>query len=168
MEVLCRLSYSGGVRDDSNVFGRILPFILGLLVACSQPCPDGEGPGRVTFAGGHTLNVRIADEPDEQARGLMDVEELPSDEGMIFEWTEPTTGGFWMKDTLIPLSIAFVDADRRIITIREMTPCMEDDCPSYGASGPYLLAIEANAGWFDERGLEIGSRLRSYERPTCE
>jgi hypothetical protein len=147
---------------------RILPLPLILLVACGHPCPDLDGPGRVTFGGGRSLQVRVADEPDERAKGLMGVKELPPDEGMIFEWAEPTTGTFWMKDTLIPLSIAFVGEDNRIVSIQEMTPCIEDPCPRYEADEPYRLAVEANAGWFEANGLQVGSRLRSYERPTCE
>lgn len=90
----------------------------------------------------------------------MGVTDLPENQGMAFVWDSPTVATFWMKDTLIPLSIAFVDEDGRVITVREMTPCEADPCPTYAAAGPYTTAIEANAGWFDLHGVEPGDRVR--------
>lgn len=88
----------------------------------------------------------------------MGVERLPADEGMAFVFDEPVSSTFWMKDTLIPLSIAFVDEADRVIGVRDMQPCEADPCPTYGVDGPYILAIEANLGWFDEHGIEAGDR----------
>jgi uncharacterized membrane protein (UPF0127 family) len=112
-----------------------------------------------TSSGGRArLDVWVADSSEERERGLMGVEDLGSNEGMAFVYEEPTVGTFWMKDTLIPLSIAFVD-DGRIIGIEEMTPCTEDSCPGWDAGGAeYDLAIEANAGWFAEHGVRVGDR----------
>ena len=64
-----------------------------------------------------------------------------------------------MKDTLIPLSIAFVDEAGRVIGMRDMQPCESDPCPTYGIDEPYVLAIEANLGWFDRAGIEVGDRV---------
>ena len=86
----------------------------------------------------------------------MGISEMPATFGMAFVWDAPTTGSFWMKDTLIPLSIAFVDADGRVVTIREMTPCVADPCAQYEATDPYVMAVEANAGWYDEHGIVVG------------
>ena len=89
----------------------------------------------------------------------MGVESLPPDEGMAFVYDEPTASTFWMRNTLIPLSIAFVDAEGRIVAIEEMTPCVVDDCPTWDAGGAtYTLAIEANAGWFADHGVAVGDR----------
>ena len=82
--------------------------------------------------------------------------ELGADEGMLFAFPEPSTGAFWMKDTLIPLSIAFWGEDGRIHTILEMTPCEADPCETYPAADPYTYALEMNAGWFAEHGVEVG------------
>ncbi len=109
---------------------------------------------------GAELWVRVADSSDERSRGLMRVENLPPDEGMAFFWEEPVEATFWMKDTLIPLSIAFVDPDGRIITIADMEPCRADPCPTYAADGPFVLAVEANRGYFDEAGIVEGDRAR--------
>ena len=99
-----------------------------LPVACTQsgsPAPD-DAMGAITFEGGATLDVRFADDADERRQGLMGVTSLPADEGMAFDFGDrPQTGEFWMKDTIIPLSIAFVD-DGTIVTILEMEPCDAD------------------------------------------
>ena len=63
-----------------------------------------------------------------------------------------------MKDTLIPLSIAFVDEAGRVIDVLDMQPCESDPCPTYGVDEPYVLAVEANLGWFDDHGVGAGDR----------
>ena len=139
---------------------RILAIALLMsLAACGGDDPV-VGPDHVVrFPGtGAELHVRVADADDERARGLMGVERLPPDEGMAFVWDEPVGTTFWMKDTLIPLSIAFVGTDGRIATIAEMTPCRADPCPMYAADAPFVLAIEANRGFFADGGIAEGDR----------
>ena len=128
------------------------------LVACSGTDDQTNRPAStVTFDGSDAvLYVAVAETAQEQRRGLMAVETLPADEGMAFVFDEPANSTFWMKDTLIPLSIAFVDENDRVIGIRDMQPCEADPCPTYGIDEPYVLAIEANLGWFDEAGIEVG------------
>ena len=104
------------------------------------------------------LYVDIADETEEQRRGLMGVEHLPADQGMAFVFEEAVDSTFWMKETLIPLSIAFVDENGLVIGVRDMEPCQVGPCPSYGVAAPYLLAIEANLGWFAEHSIEAGDK----------
>jgi uncharacterized protein len=133
-----------------------------LLVACARDEParsEPVPPSAVTFKGTHaTLHVEVADEADEQRRGLMGVEDLPADQGMAFVWSEPVGSTFWMKNTLVPLSVAFVDETGHVIDVLDMEPCEEDPCPQYGISEPYVLAVEANLGWFDDHGVDIGDR----------
>jgi hypothetical protein len=134
--------------------------VTAALVACtgSDTNPD-RPPSTVTFEGSDAvLSVEVADDAEERRRGLMGVEDLPEDQGMAFVFDEPVSSTFWMKDTLIPLSIAFVDENGRVIGLREMEPCRADPCPTYGADGPYVLAVEANAGWFREHGVQPGDR----------
>ena len=130
------------------------------LVACSGTDNQTNRPAStVTFDGSDAvLYVAVAETAQEQRRGLMGVESLPADEGMAFVFDEPANSTFWMKDTLIPLSIAFVDENGRVIGLREMQPCEADPCPTYGIEEPYVLAIEANLGWFDAAGIEVGDR----------
>jgi uncharacterized membrane protein (UPF0127 family) len=88
----------------------------------------------------------------------MGVERLPGNEGMAFVYDEPVEHSFWMKDTLIPLSVAFIDDAGKVVGLREMEPCRADPCPTYGVEMPYVLAVEANRGWFDDHGVEVGDR----------
>ena len=90
--------------------------------------------------------VAIADDPGERAQGLMGVDDLGDLNGMLFVFPAQTTGGFWMKDTLIPLDIAFFDDGGSLVEVLTMDPCPADPCPSYVASGPFSWALEAPAG----------------------
>ena len=133
--------------------------VLAGLVACTgtDTSPD-RPPSTVTFEGiDALLYVEVADDTDEQRRGLMGVEHLPANEGMAFVWPEPVRSEFWMKDTLVPLSVAFVDDGGRVIDILDMQPCETDACPTYGVDQPFVLAVEANLGWFEEHGVEAGT-----------
>ena len=134
--------------------------VLAGLVACSgtDTSPD-RPPSTVAFDEADALlYVEVADDADEQRRGLSGIEQLPADEGMAFVWPEPVASTFWMKDTLIPLSIAFVDEAGRVIDVLDMQPCESDPCPTYGVDEPYVLAVEANLGWFDDHGVGAGDR----------
>jgi uncharacterized membrane protein (UPF0127 family) len=154
--------------DAVRMLAATLLTLAPLLTACAQddqPASD-DALGTITFEGGTTLDVRVADDPDERAFGLMGVESLPDDEGMAFDFGDQTqTGEFWMKDTLIPLSIAFVDEGRRIVTILEMEPCEAEPCPRYASDEPYVWAIEANAGWFERHGIGVGDRIEDIDGP---
>lgn len=109
------------------------------------------------------LRVEIANGPEERARGLMGRTSLDADRGMAFLFEEPVINAFWMKNTRIPLSIAFWDADARIVDVLEMTPCPEDPCPIYRPGAPYVGAVEANAGYFAKHGVRIGDEVELRE-----
>jgi uncharacterized protein len=106
------------------------------------------------------IRVEVADSSDERSRGLMFREEMPPDAGMVFLWEDPTSGGFWMKNTLIPLSIAFWNGEGRILAILDMEPCEEDPCPVYYPGVAWTGALEVNQGFFDRLGIEVGDRVR--------
>ncbi len=147
---------------------RVLSLVVVLAAAAAAGGRDaGCDPslvGHITFAKGEALTVRIADDQAERAQGLMGLRSLSPDEGMAFVFDGPTDETFWMKDTLIPLSIAFVSGDR-IVGIREMLPCASDPCPTYASPAPYTYAMEANGGWFSGHGLGEGDRVRSFDEP---
>ena len=103
-----------------------------------------------------TLEVSVADTFAERQQGLSGVKHLSAGTGMAFAFARPTTDTFWMKDTLIPLSVAFVRADGTIVAIREMTPCTADPCSTYGSPEPYTLAIEAAPSWFASNHIAAG------------
>jgi uncharacterized membrane protein (UPF0127 family) len=105
------------------------------------------------------LDVEIADTDERREFGLMFREALPADSGMVFVYQTDETGGFWMKDTLIPLSIAFYDSNGRILRILDMEPCRADPCPVYDPGVAYRGALEVNRGAFRRWGVEAGDRV---------
>jgi uncharacterized membrane protein (UPF0127 family) len=107
-----------------------------------------------------TVAVEIADTPAEREQGLMGRTTLPDGAGMVFVFPEDQRGAFWMKDTLIPLSIAFYAADGRIVKILDMEPCDADPCPLYDPGVAYRGALEVNQGAFESWGISAGDRLR--------
>jgi uncharacterized protein len=150
------MSHDGSVRRSAGI-------AVFLLVACSSSAatqPSSLRQGVVVFDGSERLNVRIAETEQERQTGLMHVMALPLDDGMAFVFDGPVTETFWMKDTLIPLSVAFVGADGRVVSIADMQPCAADPCPTYAASGPYTIAVEANLGWFADHGIRAGDPAR--------
>ncbi len=106
------------------------------------------------------LTVQVADTPKKREMGLMFVEKLPENEGMLFVFSEKTYGGFWMKNTFIPLSIAFLDFHGRILKILHMEPCKEEYCPTYDPEIFYHYAIEVNLGWFETNQVNEGDYVK--------
>jgi uncharacterized protein len=142
-----------------------------VAVSCGEGAVEPDGPRvgsgpppsflsiRTQSGQPATLHVEIADDDESRARGLMGREELPADQGMAFVWEEPTSTTFWMKDTPLPLSIAFWDTRGRIVAIEDMDPCEEEPCPSYGAAEPFIGAVEVNQGWFEANGVAVGDHV---------
>src|SRR5438876_6269573 len=121
----------------------VLFVTVALVAACGGSPACDLPPPQVDFNRGKTpLFVQVADTAAARGRGLMGRHHIPEDRGMLFEFRQPTTAAFWMKDTLIPLSIAFFDAHRRILAIRDMTPCRTSPCRLYRSPRPYVGAIE--------------------------
>jgi uncharacterized membrane protein (UPF0127 family) len=112
---------------------------------------DASGGGEVR------VRVEIADDDFERARGLMYRTALAENRGMLFVYEVEQKLSFWMKNTHIPLSIAFMDAKGRIVDIQDMEP-LDDDPPSYVSAEPARYALEVNRGFFEERGVEVGDR----------
>ena len=147
---------------------------LVLFMSCggsSDPASDGATPSSSpTFRRGTAIietddgavlvNIEVADTPEQRALGLMHRESLADDAGMVFVFFEDTSGGFWMKNTLIPLSIAFFDGTGRIVKILDMDPCDADPCPTYDPGTAYRGALEVNQGAFEGWGVEEGDRIR--------
>ena len=142
---------------------RLVPLLLLVAVACGSADPSDPNDTAAlairTDDGTVSLDVQVADTPDERQTGLMGRESLSPYEGMAFLWEEPVVSSFWMKDTLIPLSIAFWDDAGRIISILDMDPCTEDTCPSYGPDEPFVGAVEVDRGTLEERGVTVGDHV---------
>jgi len=116
---------------------------------------------RLEPAGGRPVTVRleVAADPAARARGLMGRAEVPEGTGMVFLYPRDVAEAYWMKNTLVPLSIAFVAADGRVVSVAEMTPCTADPCPSYPPAGPYRYAVELPAGAFEAAGVGAGDKV---------
>ena len=143
---------------------RLAPVLLLVAVACgsAEEASDPNASAALSIRTDDvtvSLVVQVADTPAERQTGLMGRESLSPYDGMAFVWEEPLVTTFWMKDTLIPLSIAFWDADGRIISILEMDPCTEDPCPSYGPGEPFVGAVEVARGTFERHGVAVGDRV---------
>ena len=144
---------------------RFVLIIAAALVLASVAACGGSGDGGLTTAtivvtdgeGARAeLTVELARTPAERSRGLMLRESLGEDRGMLFVFAENTTGGFWMKDTSIALSIAFIAEDGTILGIQEMEPLSTE---VHGPPGPYRYALEVNQGWFQQNGFDVGDRV---------
>lgn len=139
---------------------------LGLMGAGPTATPPAAAQGQaqpvlpmVTLqAGIHLVKAEVADDERKRAIGLMFRESLAPNHGMLFVFREKAGHCFWMRNTLIPLSIAFLDDDGTIVNIEDMAPRSEDShCPKR----PVRFALEMELGWFAKRGLAAGAKLAS-------
>ncbi|MBL8779271.1 MAG: DUF192 domain-containing protein [Acidimicrobiales bacterium] len=128
--------------------------------ACADLEPIGEFGEVLVTVDGDEHCLLLAQTPEERARGLMEVTDLAGYPGMLFAFPADSEGGFWMRNTPTPLSIAYLDASGAIVSTADMEPC--DDvptCPSYPASGPYRFTVEVPRGELTGLGLEGPARL---------
>ena len=161
-----RVPPGGAVRRSPVVAAVALVAVL--VVSCSSGTPQRNLPRGVltvrTGSGQVTVDVEIAANGHARTVGLMNRPRLAPDAGMVFLFDGPVSGGFWMKNTLIPLSIAFWDDTGRILEVLDMTPCREDPCRVYFPGVTYFGAVEANLGWFEAHGIRPGDRAVLSER----
>src|SRR5690554_2160120 len=127
----------------------------------------------VTAEYSYPVVLEVASEPLERRIGLMGRKHLPENAGMLFKYQKPrpSTHGFWMYQTLIPLDIAYLGPKGEIVSLRQMHPCASSrssDCPAYPAGKPFLSAVEMNAGYFHERGIGTGDRLVWPANGACK
>lgn len=109
-------------------------------------------------AGMHRIDAQVAVAPQERQTGLMHRKEMPVHEGMLFVFEQPATQCFWMKNTLLPLTAAFVADDGTIVNLADMKPQTED---SHCSAKPVRYVLEMNQGWFAQKGIKPGSKLVS-------
>lgn len=154
--------------NHSNPIVRALPCLAATIVialaGCRAPAPPdaavvGGMPSATLRLSGEqplTLEVELALTPVHQARGLMEVSEIPDTYGMVFLWSEPGLHAFFMKNTLIPLDIAWWNDRGEIVDIQTMTPCTEDPCTLYEPAEEHIAAVEVNAGLLAANGVRVG------------
>jgi uncharacterized membrane protein (UPF0127 family) len=130
---------------------------FGAFTATAQ---DGPQPRLDTIdltAGMHVIRAEVAQTPTQQAIGMMFRKEMGANEGMLFVNTQPELRCFWMRNTLIPLSIAFIADDGSIVNVADMQP--QSDA-SHCSAKPVRFALEMRQGWFAKRGIQAGFKLR--------
>lgn len=142
----------------------LLPMSLLSAVAWGQAKPAGLQTLALAIhseGGPHRVDAEVAETIAQRQRGLMERESMPESNGMLFrfESEQSANNAFWMYRTLIPLDIAFIDANGQIVAINTMPPCESSEpsrCPSYPAGAAYYSALEVNGGYFAERGIKVG------------
>lgn len=131
-------------------------FLLPTRWPGAQDCPV-ENPRIALRAGTATLQVELATNNDARYCGLAFRDQLGPDAGMLFVYPTPQRLEFWMKDTRIPLALAFIDADRRITEVHELIPAMGER--SVTSEKPALFALETNSEWFDANAVSTGDSV---------
>jgi uncharacterized membrane protein (UPF0127 family) len=157
------ISSTGLVGDDPTMAEAPRTAPTG-AAATATTGPDGE-PATVAYrlepveGPAVTVRLEVAADPATRARGLMGRRQVPEGTGMVFLYPTDVAESFWMKNTLVPLSIAYVAGDGRVVSVAEMTPCPADPCPSYAPAGPYRYAVELAAGAFAAAGVGPGASV---------
>lgn len=137
--------------------------IFVIFVMMVAACRDGDGSVgrsydlRVSQEGREvSIRVEVASTPEERQKGLMHRDHLDEDAGMLFLFAADGRGGFWMRNTLVPLDIAYVGADGRVQEVRAAKPLDETILTP---AAPYRYVLEVNQGWFERHGLGVGALL---------
>lgn len=133
--------------------------VAGILCATSATAQDGPQlnlPRVELSAGMHRIDAQVAQAPQERQTGLMHRKEMPQHEGMLFIFEQPAQQCFWMKNTLLPLTAAFVADDGTIVNLADMKPLtLESHC----SAKPVRYVLEMNQGWFAKKGIKPGAKL---------
>ena len=144
-----------GTRGAVSAVAALLLLCLSTL-GLAQEQPQWGLPRLDLSAGMHRIDAQVARSPQERQAGLMYRQEMPAHEGMLFVFEEPAIQCFWMKNTPLPLSAAFVADDGRIIDLIDMQAQTTD---SHCSSQPVRYVLEMNQGWFAKKGLKEGFKL---------
>ena len=155
-----RLSAALRLPKPGGMYRRALA-VAALALATAAPAGAQDAPQtglpRVELtAGFHRIDAQVASTPQSRQTGLMYRKEMPLHEGMLFVFEQPAVQCFWMKNTLIPLTAAFVDDDGTIVNLEDMKPQTLD---SHCSTKPVRFVLEMNKGWFAQKGVKPGSRL---------
>ena len=136
--------------------------VIGVLLAlASASVAWASGMPRVELSVGmYRIDAEVAASPEQRELGLMYRQSMAPERGMLFVFDEPGTHCMWMKNTVLPLSVAFLDGDGRILNVEEMAPETED---SHCAVRPARFALEMNRGWFKQKGLKAGVKVMGLE-----
>ncbi len=138
-----------------NIVASTLWFCVCCL-AQAQDAPQMDLPRVKLSAGMHQITAQVAQTPDQRSTGLMFRKEMPQPEGMLFVFEQASMQCFWMKNTLLPLTAAFVADNGEIVNLADMKP--QTEAPHCSAK-PVRYVLEMNQGWFAKKGIKAGARL---------
>ena len=133
--------------------------LVAVSSASGQARPQMDLPRTKLSAGMHLIDAQVAQTPEQRQIGLMYREQMPAQEGMLFVFEQPGVQCFWMKNTLLPLTAAFVADDGRIVNLADMKPQTTD---SHCSTEPVRYVLEMNQGWFNKRGVKAGVHLGGF------
>ena len=140
---------------------RIAFLIFAWLLLAPAQAQQPRLPEIDLTAGMHRIRAEVANDMDSRMQGLMYRKAMPQNAGMVFVFEENAAHCMWMKNTLIPLSVAFLDPEGAIINIADMQPQSEE---SHCAARPARYALEMNRGWFTQRGIKPGAKLGGLQK----
>lgn len=142
---------------------KAIGVLFALLALASAPAfADVQFKTTSVKVGSHPLKVEVAAAEPQRMQGLMHRKSLGKEDGMLFVFDEPAYHSMWMKNTLIPLSVAFIDREGIILNILDMEPQTLD---SHMAAGPAVYAIETNKGWFAAKKIKPGDKVTGLPSP---
>ncbi|MFZ6847200.1 DUF192 domain-containing protein [Undibacterium sp. RuRC25W] len=130
--------------------------VLALISSTSHAQMQGKMPVKQLSVGIYVIQAEVAATPAEREQGLMLRTKMGNNEGMIFDFGAPAGVCMWMKNTLIPLSVAFIDIDGRIVNIEDMQP---ETLDSHCAKRTVNYALEMNLGWFKQKNIKPGMKI---------
>ena len=137
------------------------------LLCCNtsqaQGAPQLDLPRTKLTAGMYLVDAQVATTPDQRSTGLMFRQQMPDSEGMLFVFEQPAEQCFWMKNTLLPLTAAFVADDGTIVNLADMKPQTTD---AHCSGKPVRYVLEMNLGWFAKKGIKAGFKLRGKPFPA--
>lgn len=142
-----------------RAFGAMVLSLAATFAFAQGPAPAAKpAPMPVTSVkiAGHPLKVEVANTHESRSRGLMFRESMPPDDGMLFIFEDVGYHSMWMRNTPLPLSVAFIDSEGKILNILDMQPRTDD---THTAAGPARYAIETNIGWFAKKKIRAGDKV---------
>jgi len=146
----------GTIRHMNKFIALFLATVTACGAAAAQDAPQMNLPRIKLSAGMHQIDAQVAATPEQRSTGLMFRKEMPQHEGMLFVFEQPTVQCFWMKNTLLPLTAAFVADDGTIVNLADMKPQTTD---SHCSAKPVRYVLEMNQGWFAKKNIKAGFKL---------
>ena len=149
------------IKESAIRKRRLIHGYFALVAMLLAGTSGAEMPRMDLTAGFHRIDAEVAADQANRMQGLMQRRAMGANQGMLFVFSQATRHCMWMRNTFLPLSVAFLDDEGRILNVEDMQPQTEDH---HCAAGPARFALEMNIGWFADKGLKAGTRIGGIER----